>query len=152
MNGLCMNKKAFAVIYLMGSFLRADEQPREHAEACLRMGGILKNFGTKVLYINLEECTERGARMEALSKDMNLPMERINACNPDDVVRDNPEWVLLMNDPFYGTFIKKMLCQASTMSHYKAIKEGIASGAPVVLIVEDDICLAPNLKECCDMV
>src|SRR3990167_7408985 len=89
--------------------------------------------------------------MLELSTKMDLPMERIDACNGEDAVREHPEWVILMmNDLYYRTLSAQIRCNACTMSHYKALERGLESGAQVVLILEDDTCFAPNLDQCCD--
>ena len=117
-----------------------------------RMGALFKDMGAKALFINLKDSTGRLNAMLELSAKMDLPMERIDACNGQDVVREHPEWVILMmNDVYYTTLLAQIHCSACTMSHLLAIQRCIDLETPFVLICEDDVYLpCENIGECCN--
>ena len=147
--GNVMKRSFFALIVLLPRVLFCELTPC-CSDDFQRMGELIKGVTPLVLFINLEDRTDRFEHISALAKKMNVSVERVVACNGYDALRDNPQLVILLRDAYQHKILNRARCIACLMSHYKAICRGIASGAPAVLIVEDDVTLPENLAECCE--
>lgn len=148
--GFIMQKKYFflCLIMLVSQHIGAMTHARDEENAYQRMGHALQKVAPKVFVINLKERPDRLQKFDELMSKMNLAYDRIEAKNCNDAIHEHPEWVILM-DSYKNRLVSKMRRVGCSMSHLESIKQGIASGAPAVIIFEDDVAVPENLNECC---
>lgn len=96
-----------------------------------------------IYYINLDRRTDRRAWMETRLSALALEAERISAYTPDDV----PDDILQARDALrwrQPLFENEIAC---CLSHRKALRRFLESGAPMAVILEDDVHLAKCFRE-----